>query len=89
MPLAIRIKQSFQESRGHLPLPLEIQKPVLIFPSIIVAEQKATITCIKLITFRRYENPHCGREPTVLKKKKKLLNSRSSVFSQSDLKMKA
>lgn len=81
MPLAICIKQSFQESRGHLPLPLEIQKPVLIFPSIIVAEQKATITCIKLITFRRYENPHRGREPSVLKKKKKSYSTADPAYS--------
>lgn len=45
------------------------------FPSATVAEWKATMACIKLVTFRRHENLHPGTEPTALKKKIKSTNA--------------
>lgn len=66
-------------------MPLELQEPVLIFPfpSIVVAEGKAIITCIKWIAFRRYENLHHGTQSTVLKKKKKKATQRQIQCIQS------
>lgn len=68
LPQAICIKQLFLQSRGDLPLPLEIQKPVLIFPSVIVAERKGNNYLYQANNIQKIrkhallDGAHCAKE---------------------------